>query len=73
MSVANARQFLEILANQPEVKDQLYTAGPANARELLSFGLQKGYAFSEQDLRSALSEIPDQGLANQLSTILQAS
>lgn len=72
MSVATARGFLQLLATQPEVLDQLYTAAPANAHELLGFAMQKGYIMSEQDLRAALAEHGDNGLTDRLIEILDA-
>lgn len=72
MSVENARFFLHLLASQPEVKDQLYVAAPADARDLLGFAAQKGYVFSEADLQEALSTSSDHSLVEQLTEILEA-
>lgn len=69
--VENARIFLNILSTQAEVKDQLYVADPEDTNALLSFALQKGYAFSEPDLVTALSELQDPPLVEQLNTILK--
>ena len=72
MSAANAHGFLQLLTTQPEVRDQLYTAGPANAHDLLGFAMQKGYIMSEQDLRAALQAPADSGLSARLMDLLAA-
>jgi predicted ribosomally synthesized peptide with nif11-like leader len=72
MSVVTAHGFLELLRTQPEVRDQLYTAAPANAHDLLGFAMQKGYIMSEQDLRTALEEHGDKDVTDSLLKILNA-
>jgi hypothetical protein len=72
MSVITAQGFLELLRTQPEVRDQLYVAAPADAHDLLGFAMQKGYIMSEQDLRAALQEYGNNSLADQLMEILDA-
>ncbi|HLU11550.1 MAG TPA: hypothetical protein VK003_17885 [Oceanobacillus sp.] len=72
MSSIMAREFLELLDTQGEVRDQLYISAPANADELRAFASQKGYFFEIEDLRAAAEAFPNRALVDQLNTILEA-
>lgn len=59
MSVETAQQFLELLEDDEPMRTQLFLEGPQTAAAFVEFATNKGFIFSEDDLREALRDHPD--------------
>jgi hypothetical protein len=66
MAKEHAQQFLDDLCNNASLRAQYNASGAANADAIMDFALSKGYVFSENDLRQALNDYPEQYVLDQI-------
>lgn len=59
MSVETAREFLKLLNDDPPMQSQLLVYQPQTAENIVAFAGNKGFLFTEDDLRAALKAFPD--------------
>jgi predicted ribosomally synthesized peptide with nif11-like leader len=59
MAAENANRFLERLSTDSAFRAEFKTVAAGNVSAILDFGLAKGYIFTDQELKSALANFPD--------------
>lgn len=66
MAKEHAQRFLDDLCNNASLRAQYNSTGAANADAIMDYALSKGYVFSENDLREALNDYPEQYVLDQM-------
>lgn len=59
MTLETAREFLKLLASNTGLQTQFNTTSPEGPAAILRFARGKGFIFSEDDLRAALADYPE--------------
>lgn len=69
MAAEQAKQFLQTISNDASIRAQIRSVATIN--DIMDFALSRGFVFTEEDLKTALKEFPENIAVDKLRDTLK--